>query len=74
MKVFQPRYILIESFKDFEWNGRQPRVKRDKINLLMDIGYTVLFNYIEAILNIYGFDIYKGNLHKEFYKKKIISM
>ena len=57
-------------FKEFEWNGRQPRVKRDKINLLMDIGYTVLFNYIEAILNIYGFDIYKGNLHKEFYKRK----
>lgn len=57
-------------FKDFEWNGRKPRVKRDKINLLMDIGYTVLFNYIEAILNIYGFDIYKGNLHKEFYKRK----
>lgn len=57
-------------FKDFEWNGRKPRVKRDKINLLMDIGYTVLFNYIEAILNIYVFDIYKGNLHKEFYKRK----
>ena len=57
-------------YKDVEWNGRQPRVKRDKINLLMDIGYTILFNYIEAILNIYGFDIYKGNLHKEFYKRK----
>lgn len=57
-------------FKEFDWNGRQPRVKRDKINLLMDIGYTVLFNYLEAILNIYGFDIYKGNLHKEFYKRK----
>lgn len=57
-------------FKNLEWNGRQPRVKRDKINLLMDIGYTVLFNYIEAILNIYGFDVYKGNLHKEFYKRK----
>ena len=57
-------------FKECEWNGRQPRVKRDKINLLMDIGYTILFNYIEAILNIYGFDIYKGNLHKEFYKRK----
>lgn len=57
-------------FKEFNWNGRQPRVKRDKINLLLDIGYTVLFNYIEAILNIYGFDIYKGNLHKEFYKRK----
>lgn len=57
-------------YKDVEWNGRQPRVKRDKINLLMDIGYTILFNYIEAILNIYGFDVYKGNLHKEFYKRK----
>ena len=57
-------------FKEFEWHGRQPRVKRDKINLLLDIGYTILFNYIEAILNIYGFDIYKGNLHQEFYKRK----
>ena len=57
-------------FKEFEWKGRQPRVKRDKINLLLDIGYTILFNYIEAILNIYGFDIYKGNLHQEFYKRK----
>lgn len=57
-------------FKEFEWKGRQPRVKKDRINLLLDIGYTVLFNYIEAILNIYGFDIYKGNLHKEFYKRK----
>lgn len=57
-------------FKGYDWNGRQPRIKKDKINLLLDIGYTVLFNYIEAILNIYGFDIYKGNLHKEFYKRK----
>lgn len=57
-------------FDEFEWKRRQPRVKRDKINLLLDIGYTILFNYIEGILNIYGFDIYKGNLHQEFYKRK----
>lgn len=57
-------------YKEFNWKGRQPRVKRDEINLLLDIGYTVLFNYIEAILNLYGFDVYKGNLHKEFYKRK----
>ena len=57
-------------FKNYNWNGRQPRINRDKINLLLDISYTILFNYIEAILNIYGFDIYKGNLHKEFYKRK----
>ena len=57
-------------YQDIEWKGRQPRVKRDKTNLLLDIGYTVLFNYIEAIVNIYGFDIYKGILHKEFFKRK----
>lgn len=57
-------------FYDIEWNGRQPRVKIDKMNLLLDIGYTVLFNYIEGLVNIYGFDIYKGNLHQEFYKRK----
>lgn len=57
-------------YKEFNWHGRQPRIKKDKLNLLLDIAYTVLFNYIEAILNIYGFDTYKGNLHKEFYKRK----
>lgn len=57
-------------YKAYDWKGRQPRVKRDEINLLLDIGYTVLFNYIEAIANVYGFDIYKGILHKEFFKRK----
>ena len=57
-------------YKDYDWQGRQPRVKRDEINLLLDIGYTLLFNFIESIVNIYGFDIYKGILHKEFYKRK----
>lgn len=53
-----------------KWKGRQPRVKRDITNLLLDIGYTLLFNYIEAIANVYGFDIYKGVLHKEYFKRK----
>lgn len=57
-------------FQGMDWHGRQPRVKRDKLNLLLDIGYTILFNYIEGILNLYGFDLYKGNLHQEFYKRK----
>ena len=57
-------------FKDLGWQGRQPRMKRDEINLLLDIAYTALFNYLEAVLNIYGFDIYKGNLHQEFYNRK----
>jgi CRISPR-associated protein Cas1 len=57
-------------FGEFDWNGRQPRVKRDIINVLLDIGYTILFNYIEALLNLYGFDVYKGNLHQIFYRRK----
>ncbi len=57
-------------FKDLGWKGRKPRIKRDEINLLLDIGYTVLFNYVEALLNIYGFDVFKGNLHQEFFCRK----
>ena len=57
-------------FKEFSWKGRQPRVKRDPTNLLLDIGYTVLFNYVDALLNLFGFDTYKGNLHQQFFKRK----
>ena len=64
-KVYFPRI-----FKNSNWKGRQPRVKRDVVNVLLDIGYTVLFNYVEALLNLYGFDVYKGNLHQVFYRRK----
>lgn len=57
-------------FKDIEWQGRQPRIKKDYINSILDIGYTFLFNYIDILLLIYGFDIYKGFLHQQFYMRK----
>lgn len=57
-------------FKNIPWQSRKPRLKSDILNLLLDIGYTILFNYIEALLNVYGFDLYKANLHQEFYKRK----
>lgn len=57
-------------FDVIEWKGRQPRVKRDIVNLLLDIGYTILFNYVDALVSMYGFDTYKGNLHQEFYNRK----
>lgn len=59
-----------EIFYDIGWDGRKPRIKRDYINSALDIGYTILFNHIETILRIYGFDIYKGFLHKQFYMRK----
>lgn len=52
------------------WKGRKPRAKIDPINVLMDIGYTLLFNFIEALLNLYGFDVYKGVYHQNFYQRK----
>ncbi len=57
-------------FGDIGWNGRKPRAKRDIPNVLLDIGYTQLFYLMEALLNLYGFDIYKGFYHQIFYQRK----
>ena len=57
-------------FLDTEWSRRQPRIKPDYINATLDIGYTILFNIIDSILNIYGFDTYCGVMHRQFYMRK----
>lgn len=57
-------------FSDMEWKGRKPRTKIDPINTTLDIGYTYLFNIIECMLNLYGFDLYQGVYHRCFYQRK----
>ena len=57
-------------FTEYNWTSRQPRVKHDIINTLMDIGYTILFNIINALLEMYGFDVYVGILHTQFFHRK----
>lgn len=57
-------------FADMEWKGRKPRTKIDATNTTMDIGYTYLFNIVESILNLYGFDLYQGVYHRCFYQRK----
>lgn len=57
-------------FKDYNWLGRKPRTKIDITNTLMDIGYTILFNIINALLEMYGFDVYVGVLHTQFFHRK----
>ena len=64
------RVYFKNHFNNCEWQGRQPRVKRDYINITLDLGYTLLFNYIESLLYYFGFDLYVGNLHQEFYMRK----
>ena len=57
-------------FAQNNWQGRKPRVKHDITNLLLDIGYTLLFNIIDSLLALYGFDVYKGVYHQVFYQRK----
>lgn len=57
-------------FKNLPFKKRIPRCKMDIINLLFDIGYYYLFNFIEANLEIYGFDSYKGFYHTLFFQRK----
>ena len=64
------RAYFANYFDNCEWKGRQPRAKRDYVNVTLDIGYTMLFNYIESLLCYFGFDVYVGVLHKEFYQRK----
>ncbi len=64
------RIYFREMFSEFNWSARRPRVKHDIINSLMDIGYTLLFNMIEAMISIYGFDKYHGVYHQQFYQRK----
>ncbi len=64
-KLFFPAY-----FNNMDWIRREPRTKRDIPNLLLDIGYTYLFYFVEAIVGIYGFDPFCGVYHKFFYQRK----
>ena len=57
-------------FGNMSWNGRKPRIKHDIPNLLLDIGYTYLFNLMECLLRLYGFDVYKGVYHTLFFQRK----
>ena len=54
-KVYFPRM-----FDCANWNGRKPRIKSDYLNVTLDIGYTMLFNIVDAMLQVYGFDTYYG--------------
>ena len=67
-KQFFPMY-----FSSIKWRRRSPRTKQDIPNFLMDIGYTFLFNFIEALLKLHGFDTYKGFYHKLFFQRKSLA-
>ncbi len=62
-----------EYFNRINWTRRMPRTKYDPNNVLLDIGYTLLFNFMDALLKLHGFDTYKGFYHKLFFQRKSLS-
>ena len=64
------RTYFPQMFNNVKWQGRKARIKCDPINASLDIGYTILFNVIDALLNVYGFDEYYGVFHRCFYMRK----
>lgn len=64
------KYFFEGFFHTSGWNGRQPRVKADALNATLDIGYTILFNYLECFVRMFGFDVYVGVYHRLWFKRK----
>lgn len=64
------KLFLTRWFQTMPFSGRKPRMKCDPVNVSLDIGYTVLFNYIEANLRLFGFDLYVGVYHRLFFQRK----
>lgn len=57
-------------FQDLHWKARCPRAKCDVVNVSLDIGYTILFNFVECYLRMFGFDLYVGVFHRLWFKRK----
>lgn len=57
-------------FNKLGWQCRRPRTKCDAINATLDIGYTMLFNFIECFVRMFGFDLYVGVYHCLWFKRK----
>jgi CRISPR-associated protein Cas1 len=64
------RVYFPQIFDNVNWQGRKPRIKFDYVNSTLDIGYNLLFQLVDSLLQVYGFDVYCGIYHKEFYMRK----
>lgn len=70
-KLFFGNYFNQNS--QIQWLRRLPQTKNDIPNLLLDIGYNYLFNFVDSLLRLYGFDTYKGFYHRLFFERKSLS-
>lgn len=70
-KIFFSNYFYT---KEINWIRRTPRTKADIPNLLLDIWYTYLFHFIEALLRLYWFDNYYWVYHRTWYQRKSLAL
>lgn len=45
-------------------------MKSDVLNVTLDIGYSILFNFMESFIRMFGFDLYVGVYHRLWFKRK----
>ncbi len=64
------KFYFAAYFQDFDWHKRMPRTKCDQINVMLDIGYTMMFNFLESYARLFGFDVYIGVYHRLWFKRK----
>lgn len=62
-----------QHFSTMEWRRRAPRTKEDINNFMLDMGYTLLFNLVDSLLRLHGFDTYKGFYHRLFFQRRSLS-
>lgn len=67
------KYFFGRYFAGCNWKARLPRAKSDETNFLLDIGYTVAFNFSDVFLRLFGFDSYQGVFHQLFYARKSLA-
>ena len=70
--IFAKEYFK-NIFGGYGWYRRAPQTKEDINNLLLDMGYTFAFNFVDALLCLFGFDTYKGFYHQLFFQRKSLT-
>ncbi|PIP56081.1 CRISPR-associated endonuclease Cas1 [candidate division WWE3 bacterium CG22_combo_CG10-13_8_21_14_all_39_12] len=69
--------VSAEYFKNMfvalDWRRRAPQTREDIPNLLLDVGYSMLFNFTDSLLRLFGFDTYKGVYHRLFFQRKSLT-
>lgn len=67
------KFYFEKKFADYNWKRRAPRTKEDINNFFLDWGYTLLFNFVDSLLRLHGFDTFKGFYHRMFFQRRSLA-